>query len=449
MKDNTKKVIAGAVALAIGAGAGAGADAYVRSQSSIDEPTASNSQDVDANFWRITDLVPEGEVEFDTQKAADLAVALISDRNSAGQQENTLLNAMLIHSLETNGATDFSLYQSPERYYLYSLNANQENQTVILRDNGQWFIKQKEDKTSKEMLTHEYSTSGDTEYYEYSLTDEDGMRLNINTVKNEQEDTGVISVSLHGDYYHDSVSAEEVNDTYDVIYDAYQNDRRIEEILVNPIFDFIPSEVLFDYSTTKDEENEVDLDSSQKFAQMLGEQVDLNDQMSQQIEEDFARVQDDVETNLAKQIVGRANAQGLTLYDSPTSINAADNYLLYGPYYDQIHLQTDWGTRTQIRNETGTSSSYSIELRSSIDYISIHYLPDDNQIVVYENPKLPEFSDGIVKVTDEMKEDIERTIFAPIDQEIAIKDIQSTSYYQQYLADQNREATIDDAPKTR
>ena len=288
-----------------------------------------------------------------------------------------------------------------------------------------------------------------TEYYGYSLTDEDGMRLNINTVKNEQEDTGVISVSLYGDYYHDSVSAEEVNDTYDVIYDAYQNDRRIEEILVNPIFDFVPSEVLFDYSTTKDEENGVDLDSSQKFAQMLGEQVDLNDSMSQQIEESFARVQDDVETSLAKQIVGRATAQGLTLYDNPTSINAADNYLLYGPYYDQIHLQTDWGTRTQIRNETGTSSSYSIELRSSIDYVSIHYLPDDNQIVVYENPKLPRFSDGIVKVTDEMKEDIERTIFAPIDQEIAIKDIQSTSYYQQYLADQNREATIDDVPKTR
>ena len=259
----------------------------------------------------------------------------------------------------------------------------------------------------------------------------------------------MISVSLYGDYYHDSVSAEEVNDTYDVIYDAYQNDRRIEEILVNPIFDFVPSEVLFDYSTTKDEENGVDLDSSQKFAQMLGEQVDLNDSMSQQIEESFARVQDDVETSLAKQIVGRATAQGLTLYDNPTSINAADNYLLYGPYYDQIHLQTDWGTRTQIRNETGTSSSYSIELRSSIDYVSIHYLPDDNQIVVYENPKLPRFSDGIVKVTDEMKEDIERTIFAPIDQEIAIKDIQSTSYYQQYLADQNREATIDDVPKTR
>lgn len=86
-------------------------------------------------------MVPEGEVEFDTQKAADLAVALISERNSAGQQENALLNAMLIHSLETNGATDFNLYQSPERYYLYSLNANQENQTVILRDNGQWFIK--------------------------------------------------------------------------------------------------------------------------------------------------------------------------------------------------------------------------------------------------------------------------------------------------------------------
>ena len=86
MKDNTKKVIAGAVALAIGAGAGAGISEYVRNQLSTDEPTASNSQDVDTNFWRITDLVPEGEVEFDTQKAADLATSLISERNSAGQQ---------------------------------------------------------------------------------------------------------------------------------------------------------------------------------------------------------------------------------------------------------------------------------------------------------------------------------------------------------------------------
>ena len=97
----------------------------------------------------------------------------------------------------------------------------------------------------------------------------------------------MISVSLYGDYYHDSVSAEEVNDTYDVIYDAYQNDRRIEEILVNPIFDFVPSEVLFDYSTTKMKKMGSIWILLKKFAQMLGEQVDLNDSMSQQIEESF------------------------------------------------------------------------------------------------------------------------------------------------------------------
>ena len=442
MKDNTKKVIAGAVALAIGAGAGVGISKYTHDQSSSDEPTVSNLQDVDANFWRITDLVPEGKVEFDTQKAADLATSLISDRNSVGQQENALLNAMLIHSLETNGATDLNLYQSQERYYLYSLNVNQANQTVILRGNGQWFIKPKEDKTSKEMLTHEYSTSGDIEYYEYSLTNEDGVRFNINTVKNEQEDTGVISVSLHGDYYHDFVSAEEVNDTYDVIYDAYQEDRRIEEILGNPVFDFVPSEVLFDFSTTNAEGNDIDWDSSQKFAQILGTQS-----VSQQLDENLSN--NDIEEEIASQMVENALAQGIHVYDQISDVDGSTNYLMYAPYYEQLHLITNDVQRTQTRNETGENSSYSVELQDSNDYIQVDYLPKTQEIVIWEESSVPRYSDGVVKITDEMQEDINRTVFAPASLQITVEDIHSTSYYQQYLADKNQETTMDDAPKTR
>lgn len=386
----------------------------------------------------IVNLVPEGDIESSENLANFLAGVL-----SQYTEESFLLsvrneNARLIHALESNGITEDANYSG--EFFGYTVqNDNIPATNIYLSAFGQAFYDVNPYIGESNVLLHQYENG--EESYHVMTKDPDGATFMVSIFNG-----AVPLIACTGDtfYLEEEVDPSQVEELCDFAVQAYRNGYTSKEMLSSSALAFLQEYSRYDEMIEQLNlaKRQVNLDMSQKFLNLLSTEMLEDASQKSMIQENLSRYQDEIELGIATQLASRANAANI-----PVACQRDDSItipsVLVGAYYDQIRIQTDEGSRTYTRDESGTESCYSIRLEEGNQFLQIDYYPNPTGVDAFSvSPSRPSSNSLLYAVDlEERKDELLSVLFTPIDQDLTIEEVKDTSFYQAVMGDDEERVT--------
>ena len=386
----------------------------------------------------IVNLVPEGDIESSENQANFLAGVL-----SQYAEESFLLsvrneNARLIHALESNGITEDANYSG--EFFGYTVqNDNIPATNIYLSAFGQAFYDVNPYIGESNVLLHQYENG--EESYHVMTKDPDGATFMVSIFNKAAP-----LVACTGDtfYLEEEVDPSQVEELCDFAVQAYRNGYTSKEMLSSSALAFLQEYSRYDEMIEQLNlaKRQVNLDMSQKFLNLLSTEMLEDASQKSMIQENLSRYQDEIELGIATQLASRANAANIPVACQREDLITTSSVLV-GAYYDQIRIQTDEGSRTYTRDESGTESCYSIRLEEGNQFFQIDYYPNPTGVDTFSiSPSRPSSNSLLYAVDlEERKDELLSVLFTPIDQDLTIEEVKDTSFYQAVMGDDEERVT--------